>query len=125
MSARVWEGHAEYRIVRRLPERPELAAIGKEIMQREHRNSVRGTARLVAQSMLTAPREPRDSRSPGRLWTDMTSPQAQGNVGSPANGEDSATGRTARRVVRARTTSQTTPATRPPQTAFTISTGKR
>ena len=70
-------------IVRRFGEGAELATIGEEIVQREHGIAAAVAARLVAQAVLTARREPRDPRSSGRLRSDGTAFQDHGEIGLP------------------------------------------
>ena len=106
-------------------ELPELDAIGEKIMQREYRNSIRGPARLVAQPVIAAPREPGDSWPAGRPGTVAFPVGPHGDVGLPARDDDLAAGRASRRATRDHATSQIAPAIRPPQTALTINTGKR
>jgi hypothetical protein len=54
-------------IMRRFGKGAELATIGEEIVQRQHRDPGPITTRLIAQAVVTARREPRDPRSSGRL----------------------------------------------------------
>jgi hypothetical protein len=114
-------------IMRRFGEGAELATIGEEIVQRQHRNPGPITMRLVAQTVVTARREPRDPRSSGRLESEGTWFQGHGETSLPASDEELVAGRrdSRRRAMRFHATSQTAPATRPPQTAVAASTGKR
>jgi hypothetical protein len=114
-------------IMRRCGEGAELPAIGEEIVHRQHRNPGPITMRLVTQTVVTARRKPRDPRSPGRLESEGTWFQGHGETSLPASGEELMAGRrdSRRRAMRSHTTSQTAPATRPPQTAVAASTGKR
>src|SRR5688572_719904 len=113
--------------MRWLGERAELAAIGEQIVQRQYRNRVSITARLVAQAMLTARRESRDPRSSGRLRSDGPAFHDYGETDLPARGDESTARRrdSPRRAMRSHAASQTAPATRPPQTAVAVNTGKR
>ena len=127
MAPRIGEGQAKQSIVWRFDQPAKLATIGKEIVQRQHLNPGSITARLVAQAVLTARREPRDPWASGRLRSEGTALQDHGEIGSPARGDESMASRrdSPRRAKRPHAMSQTTPATRPPQTAVAASTGKR
>jgi len=69
-----------------------MATIGKEIVQREHRGRGRITSRLVAQPVITARREPRDSRPARWLRHEGTALPDHGETGSPASGGESTAG---------------------------------
>ena len=127
MAPRIREGQAKYGIMRWFSEGAELATIGEQIVQREHWDRGSITARFVAQAVLTTRRKPRDPRSSGRLRSEGTPRQAHGETGLPARGDESMAGRrdSPPRAMRSQATSQTAPATRPPQTAVAVSTGKR
>jgi hypothetical protein len=127
MAPRIREGQAKHGIMRWFGEGAELATIGEQIVQREHRDRSSITARLVAQAVLTARREPRDPWPSRRLRSDGTTFHDHGETGLPARGDESTAGRrdSPRRAMRSHAMSQTAPATRPPQTAVAVSTGKR
>ena len=79
--------------MRRFGEGAELTTIGEQIVQREHRDRGPITARLIAQAVATARREPRDPWSSGRLRSDVTAFHDQGETGLPAIGDESTVGR--------------------------------
>ena len=64
-----------------------------QIVQHLYRISSSSTTRLVAQAVVTARREPCDSWSSGRLWSEGTPFQGHGETGSPASGDESMAGR--------------------------------
>ena len=127
MAPRIRECQAKHSIMWRFGEGAQLTTIGEEIVQHQYRISSSITTRLVAQAMVTARREPCDSRSSGRLWSEGTPFQGHGETGSLARGDESTAGRrdSRRPTMRFHAMSQTAPATRPPHTAVAVSTGKR
>jgi hypothetical protein len=93
MPPRIRECQAKQSIMWRFSERTELATISEEIVQHQYRISSSITTRLVAQAVVTARREPCDSWSSGRLWSEGTPFQGHGETGSPASGDESMAGR--------------------------------
>ena len=67
MTPCIRECQAKQGVIRRFGEGAQLATVGEEIVQCQHRNPSSITMRLVAQAVVTARREPRDSLSSGRL----------------------------------------------------------
>src|SRR5215213_950351 len=70
VSPGIRECQAKQCIMWRFREGAELTTIGQKIMERQHRSRGSITTRLVAQTVVTTRREPRDSRSSGRLWSE-------------------------------------------------------
>ena len=93
MPPRIRERQAKQSIMWQVGEGAELTTIGQKIVQHQYRISSSITTRLVAQAVVTARREPCDSWSSGRLWSEGTPFQGHGETGSPASGDESMAGR--------------------------------
>ena len=126
MTPRVRECQAKQGIMWRFGEGAQLTTIGEEIVQRQHRSRGSFTTRLVAQAVVAARRESRNSRSSGRLW--RKEPRSR-ITETPAHPQAATSRRLAGETpcgpMRSHATSQTAPTTRPPHTAVAVSTGKR
>lgn len=93
MTTRIREGQAKQNTMPRCGEGAELATIGQQIVQPEHWDRGSITARLVAQAVFTACREPSDPWSSGWVRSDGTAFHYYEATGSPARGDGSTVGR--------------------------------